>query len=93
VAAFFRDVAGRREAAGALSASDARLKAVLEIAPIGIIFTEAPRGRGDGNPHAERILSHPILEPPTSILTDNGSSTIPTAGPRSRTRIPLHGRS
>jgi PAS domain S-box-containing protein len=65
VAAFFRDVTERREAAEALSASEARLKAVLENVPVGIIITEAPSGRVvTGNPHAERIFRHPIYETP-----------------------------
>jgi len=65
VAAFFRNVTERREAAEALSTSEARLKAVLENVPVGIIITEAPSGRVvTGNPHAERIFRHPILETP-----------------------------
>jgi PAS domain S-box-containing protein len=65
VAAFFRDVTERRQAAEALSASEARLKAVLENVPVGIIITEAPSGRVvTGNPHAERIFRHPIHETP-----------------------------
>ncbi|QFU14878.1 PAS domain-containing sensor histidine kinase [Microvirga thermotolerans] len=65
VAAFFRDVTSRREAAEALRASEARLKAVLENVPVGIIITEAPDGRvAMGNPQAERIFRHPILPTP-----------------------------
>lgn len=65
VAAFFRDVTERREASVALSRSESRLKAVLENVPVGIIITEAPSGRVvTGNPHAERIFRHPILETP-----------------------------
>ena len=65
VAAFFRDVTERREAAEALSASEARLKAVLENVPVGIIIAEAPSGRVvTGNPHAERIFRHPIYTTP-----------------------------
>ncbi|MXQ14241.1 PAS domain-containing sensor histidine kinase [Microvirga makkahensis] len=65
VAVFFRDVTERRQAAEALSASEARLKAVLENVPVGIIITEAPSGRVvTGNPHAERIFRHPIHPTP-----------------------------
>jgi PAS domain S-box-containing protein len=65
VAAFFRDVTERRQAAEALSASEARLKAILENVPVGIIITEAPSGCVvTGNPHAERIFRHPIHPTP-----------------------------
>jgi PAS domain S-box-containing protein len=65
VAAFFRDVTDRRQTAEALSASEARLKAVLENVPVGIIITEAPSGRVvTGNPYAERIFRHPIYPTP-----------------------------
>ncbi len=68
VAAFFRDVTERRQAAEALSASEARLKAVLENVPVGIIITEAPSGRVvTGNPHAELIFRHPIYPTPDFV--------------------------
>ncbi|MEZ0170940.1 PAS domain-containing protein [Microvirga sp. TS319] len=65
VASFFRDVTERRTGAEALSASEARLKAVLENVPVGIVITEAPSGRVvAGNRYAEHILLHPIHPTP-----------------------------
>jgi PAS domain S-box-containing protein len=65
VAAFFRDVTERREAAEALRSSEARLKAVLENVPVGIIIADSPSGRVvTGNRHAELIFRHPIYPTP-----------------------------
>jgi PAS domain S-box-containing protein len=65
VAAFYRDVTERQQAAEALRTSEARLKAVLENAPVGIVIAEAPSGRVVmGNPQTERIFRHPILPTP-----------------------------
>ncbi|AWM85306.1 PAS domain-containing sensor histidine kinase [Microvirga sp. 17 mud 1-3] len=59
------DITDTKRAEEALRASEARLKAVLENAPVGIIITEAPTGRvAMGNPHAEHIFRHPILPTP-----------------------------
>jgi Signal transduction histidine kinase len=59
------DITDTKRAEEALRASEARLKAVLENVPVGIIITEAPTGRVTmGNPQAERIFRHPILPTP-----------------------------
>ncbi|MDP8919385.1 MAG: PAS domain-containing protein, partial [Pseudomonadota bacterium] len=65
VASFYRDITERQKAAEALRASEARLKAVLNNVPVGIIIAEAPSGRVvTGNPQAERIFRHPIHPTP-----------------------------
>ena len=49
-----------------------RLKAVLDSAPVGIVFAEAPSGRVIGqNPRADRILGHGLL--PTAALAEHGA--------------------
>ncbi len=71
VAVFYRDVTERQKAAEALRASEARLKAILENVPIGIVIAEAPSGRiVTGNRETERIFRHPIY--PTSGLESYG---------------------
>ncbi|HEV7255271.1 MAG TPA: PAS domain-containing protein [Mesorhizobium sp.] len=48
-----------------LRESEARLKAVFDTAPVGIILAEAPSGRiVGGNAQAERIFGHPVLPSP-----------------------------
>ena len=65
VASFYRDITERQKAAEDLRASEARLKAVLDNVPVGIIIAEAPSGRVvTGNPQAERIFRHPIHPTP-----------------------------
>ena len=45
-----------------LEASKARLQAVFDAVPVGLVIAEAPSGRVVmGNPRAEAILGHPIL--------------------------------
>jgi PAS domain-containing protein len=51
---------GEREAA--LRASEARLRAILETVPVGVVIAEAPSGRiVEGNKQAERVFGHPVL--------------------------------
>ncbi len=46
----------------ALAAERARLAAIVEAVPVGLVFAEAPSGRiVFGNPQVERILGHPVL--------------------------------
>ena len=48
--------------AGRLAQSEARLQAIVEAAPIGLVFADAPSGLiTGGNAMAERICGHPIL--------------------------------
>jgi PAS domain S-box-containing protein len=69
LAAFFRDVTDRRHAAEALRNSEARLKAVLDSVPIGIVIADAQTGQIlAGNPQTETIFRHPIY--PTSGLEE-----------------------
>ena len=51
-----------RERGAALAAERARLAALVEAVPVGLVFAEAPSGRiVFGNPQVERILGHPVL--------------------------------
>ncbi len=55
----------RARAEADLRASEARLKAVFDAVPVGIVFAEAPSGRiTEGNAQAERIFGHPVLSSP-----------------------------
>ncbi|MBD0270757.1 MAG: PAS domain S-box protein, partial [Acetobacteraceae bacterium] len=59
------DIHVRRQAEERLRQSEARLKAVFETVPVGIIISEAPSGRVvAGNPQIERILGHPVIHSP-----------------------------
>ena len=50
------------ERGAALAAERARLAALVEAVPVGLIFAEAPSGRIIfGNPQVERIFGHPVL--------------------------------
>jgi PAS domain S-box-containing protein len=56
------DITDEREAKAALAQSEARLKAVFDAVPVGIVIGEAPDGRiVDGNSQTEQIFRHPIL--------------------------------
>jgi PAS domain S-box-containing protein len=55
------DVTEKREAEAALRASEARLKAVIEAAPVGLVFADANGRITGGNTQVERILGHPVL--------------------------------
>jgi PAS domain-containing protein len=58
---FFRDVSAAKLAEAALRDSEARLKAVLEHVPVGVLLAEAPSGRLLlGNRQAEEILGRPV---------------------------------
>ncbi|MBV9747769.1 MAG: PAS domain S-box protein, partial [Acetobacteraceae bacterium] len=51
-----------RDRGAALAAERARLAAIVEAVPVGLLFAEAPSGRiVFGNPQVERILGHPVL--------------------------------
>ncbi|MDQ4135692.1 MAG: PAS domain S-box protein [Pseudomonadota bacterium] len=55
------DITDEREAKAALAQSEARLKAIFDAVPVGIVIGEAPDGRiVDGNAQTERIFRHPI---------------------------------
>lgn len=61
LALFFRDVSDERAAQMALRQSEARLKAVLDNVPVGVLLAEAPSGRILlGNRRLEEILRHPV---------------------------------
>ena len=65
VAARTWDTVERARAEAESHASAARLRAVIDAAPIGLIFAAAPDGRiTGGNARAEAILRHPILPSP-----------------------------
>jgi len=56
------DIEDRKRIEEALRRSEARLQAIFDAVPVGIIITEAPTGRIlMGNPQAERILRHPVI--------------------------------
>ena len=53
------------KAGAALRLSEARLKAVFDTVPVGILLAEAPSGRIiAGNAQVERIFGHPVLPTP-----------------------------
>jgi signal transduction histidine kinase/CheY-like chemotaxis protein len=55
------DINERIEAARALRESEARLRAVLEAAPVGLVFADSTGRITDGNHRVEQLLAHPIL--------------------------------
>ncbi|MFC3126920.1 PAS domain S-box protein [Pseudoroseomonas globiformis] len=58
---FFRDVSDERAAQAALRESEARLKAVMDNVPVGVLLAEAPSGRILlGNRRLEEILRSPV---------------------------------
>ncbi|MFC1458046.1 PAS domain S-box protein [Microvirga arabica] len=57
-----RDISERKQAEQRLAESEARLKAVFDTVPVGIVLAQAPSGRiYDGNAQVERIFGHPVL--------------------------------
>lgn len=57
-----RDLSASKRTAVALRASEARLKAILEAAPVGIVIAEAPSGKiVEGNRQVEEMLGHPLI--------------------------------
>ena len=60
-----RDVTDRTLAEQAHRATEERLRVIFEATPVGIIICEAPTGRiVAGNPAAERVFRHAILNSP-----------------------------
>ncbi len=56
------DIDDHKKALEALRASEARLQAIFDAVPVGIIIAEAPSGRIlMGNPQAEKILHRPVV--------------------------------
>ncbi|HEX2941457.1 MAG TPA: PAS domain S-box protein [Rhodopila sp.] len=59
------DISARKAVEAAHRESEARLRAVLDNVPVGVLLAEAPTGRiVVGNRHVEEILRHPILSSP-----------------------------
>ncbi|WP_207460594.1 PAS domain S-box protein [Azospirillum sp. SYSU D00513] len=59
------DIDAQKRTEAALRESEARLKAIFETVPFGIVIVEAPSGRVVmGNPQTERIFRHPIHPTP-----------------------------
>ncbi len=57
------DITDEHEAKASLAESQARLRAVFEAVPVGVVIAEAPRGTiTEGNAQAERILGRRSLE-------------------------------
>ena len=56
------DIDDHKNAVEALRSSEARLQAVFDAVPVGIVIAEAPEGRiVMSNPRAERILRRPVV--------------------------------
>ena len=65
VAARTWDAVERARAVAETHASEARLRAVVEAAPVGLIFASAPDGEITGhNATVERLLRHPVIASP-----------------------------
>ncbi len=65
VAARTWDAVERTRAEAESHASEARLRAVIDAAPVGLIFARAPDGEITGhNATVERLLRHPVLPSP-----------------------------
>ena len=59
-----RDDTARGEAEAALRLSEERLRAVVEAAPVGLVFADADGRITGGNTQVERITGHPVLPSP-----------------------------
>jgi len=60
---FLRDSGSSRTAEDALRESEARLRAVLDHVPIGVLLAEAPSGRVVfGNRRLEEVMGHPVRQ-------------------------------
>ncbi len=61
------DITERKRREDALAHSEARLRAIFDTLPVGLVFAETPTGRiTDGNAHVEQILLHPVLPSPAT---------------------------
>ena len=59
------DVTERRSASEALVAGEARLRAIFDAVPTGLLFAETPSGRiVEANARVAQILRHPMIETP-----------------------------
>ena len=59
------DAVERARAEAETSASEARLRAVIEAAPVGLVFASAPDGKITGaNTTVERLMRHPVIPSP-----------------------------
>ena len=62
LAVYFQDVTAQHEAADRLQASQARLQALFDAAPVGLLVAEAPSGRlVQANRQVEEIFGHALL--------------------------------
>ena len=60
---FLRDAGSHRTAEDALRESEARLRAVLDHVPVGVLLAEAPSGRVVfGNRRLEEVMGHPVRQ-------------------------------
>jgi PAS domain S-box-containing protein len=55
------DITEQRRAEAGVRASEARLRAVVDAAPVGLVFADANGRVTGGNAQVERILGHPVL--------------------------------
>lgn len=55
------DIADLKAAEQALKDSEARLRAVIEAAPVGLVFADANGAITGGNSRVEQIVGHPVL--------------------------------
>ena len=55
------DIADLKAAEQALKDSEARLRAVIEAAPVGLVFADAKGAITGGNSRVESIIGHPVL--------------------------------
>ena len=58
------DIAARKQAELALFASEARLRAVINSAPVGLVFADAKGKITGGNARIEEIIGHSVLPSP-----------------------------